>query len=179
MIRAACMALLGLVLASCAPAATSAPPVRETPAGSQAEEEAAVLAAMDQYINTLTSGAVEQMRTETVDNGLTFRASAVQGGGWDVVARPNSYWLDPAQDPQAAYRARYWSPTVLVRGPIAAVWTPYEFWLNGESQHCGVELISFVKMDGAWKVSNATWTVEPNACEALRPADESGLRPAE
>jgi|APFre7841882724_1041349.scaffolds.fasta_scaffold63712_2 hypothetical protein len=56
-----------------------------------------------------------------------------------IVGRPNSYWVDPARAEGPALRERYWSPTVLVRGPIAVVWAPYEFWEDGMTSHCDVE----------------------------------------
>jgi len=40
-------------------------------------------------------------------------------------------------------------------------------------------VFSFAKIDGAWKVSNSMWTVEPNACAELRPADAGMIRPGE
>ena len=38
-------------------------------------------------------------------------------------------------------------------------------------------MFDFVKVDGAWRVANAMWTVEPNACSELRPANPSAIRP--
>lgn len=177
MIRAACLGL-GLVLAACSPAvAPAAQPVAV--AGTETGEEAAVLAALDGYLRALNSSDLADMAARQAPDGMTYRAVKSAEGQWQVVERPQTFWLDPYNDPEAAYRARYWSPTVLVRGPIAVVWTPYEFWLNGESSHCGVELVNFVKMDGQWKVSASTWTVEPQACESLRPEDARTLRPVE
>ena len=74
-------------------------------------------------------------------------------------------------------RERYWSPTVLIRGAMALVWAPYEFQVDGATSHCGVDMFSFAKIDGVWKVSNSIWTVEPNACAELRPDDASTIRP--
>jgi len=31
--------------------------------------------------------------------------------------------------------------------------------------------------DGVWKVSNSMWTVEPDACDPLRPEDPGAIRP--
>ena len=41
----------------------------------------------------------------------------------------------------------------------------------------GVDVFDLVKIDGEWRVSNSMWTVEPDACAELRPADASQLRP--
>jgi hypothetical protein len=94
-----------------------------------------------------------------------------------VTAYPNSYWTDPAREDGRVYRERYWSPEVRIRGGIAVVWAPYEFRIDGETSHCGVDVFDFVKIDGEWRVSNAMWTVEPDACDELRPDDDASLRP--
>ena len=76
------------------------------------------------------------------------------------------------------YRERYWDPIVHVRGSIAVVWTPYEFWTDGKTSHCGIDVFEMMKDQGAWKIANMMWTVEPDACAALRPADPARIRPA-
>jgi hypothetical protein len=110
-------------------------------------------------------------------DGMTYVARPREGGGIEIVGRPNSYWVDPARADGPALRERYWSPTVLIRGPIAVVWAPYEFWRDGKTSHCGVDVFDLVRIDGEWRVSNSMWTVEPDACAELRPADASKLRP--
>lgn len=96
----------------------------------------------------------------------------------EVLGHPNSHRIDPSREDGRTHRERYWSPTVLIRGGIAVVWAPYEYWIDGETSHCGVDVFNFVKIDGAWRVSNSMWTVEPNACAELRPAEASQIRPA-
>lgn len=110
-------------------------------------------------------------------DGMTYVARPKEGAGIEIVGRPNSHWVDPARAEGPTLRERYWSPTVLVRGSIAVVWAPYEFWEDGKSSHCGVDVFDLVKIDGEWRVSNSMWTVEPDACAGLRPADTSQLHP--
>ena len=109
---------------------------------------------------------------------MSYRAKATAGGGMDVVARPNSYWVDPARKDGHVLHEAYWSPTVLVRGSIAVVWAPYEFRIDGKTSHCGIDSFDFVKVDGRWLVANAMWTVEPDACQELRPPSPAEMRPA-
>jgi hypothetical protein len=141
-------------------------------------EETVVLAVMDRYLAAIAADDIQAMAAIQTPEGMTYRARATDGGTWDVVARPNSYWVDPARVDGHTHRERYWSPTVLVHGAIAVVWAPYEFWIDGKTSHCGIDAFDFVKIDGVWRVSNAMWTVEPDACPKLRPADASSLRPA-
>lgn len=174
--RTMCVGALGMLLAACASSRVAAPPM---PAGHQAGDEAAVLSAMDRYMHAISANDLQAMAAMQTPDGMTYRARATAGGGAEIAARPNSYWVDPARADGRVVRERYWSPTVLVRGSIALVWAPYEFWVDGKTSHCGVDVFSFVKIDGDWRVSNSMWTVEPDACEALRPADEGAIRPAD
>lgn len=143
------------------------------------DEEAEVLAVMDRYMKAISEKDFKTMAALQTPEGMTYRARAVEGGGWDIVARTNAYWADSTHADTSAIRERYWSPTVLIRGGIAVVWTPYEFWIDGKTSHCGVDVFDFVKVGGEWRVSNSMWTVEPNACDELRPADASLIRPAD
>jgi hypothetical protein len=165
-------ALAALIVCTASPLAA-----QQSPAGHQPEEVAAILETLDRYMVAISANdlrTLEQM--QTVD-GMTYRASVDQAGRWTVRSRSNLEWVAPSQDDGRAYRERYWDPTVLVRGAIAVVWTPYEFWVDNQTSHCGIDIFSFVKMDGTWRVSNGMWTVEPGACNELRPADPSVIRP--
>jgi hypothetical protein len=153
----------------------AAPP----PAGHQSTAEADILAVMDAYMLEISANDLAAMDARQTPEGMTYRIRSREDGGWDVVAQPNCYWVAAERADNSTYRERYWSPTVLIRGGMAVVWAPYEFWVNGVTSHCGVDVFSFVKIDGTWKVSNSMWTVEPEACAALRPATPSAIRPAE
>lgn len=146
--------------------------------GHQPGEEVAVLSTMDRYLRAISASDRQAMAALQSGDGMTYRARATGTGGMDVVGRPNSWWVDPAREDGRTVRERYWSPTVLVRGAIAVVWAPYEFWIDGKSSHCGVDMFSFVKRDGRWLVANSMWTVEPDACPGLRPGEGTRIRPA-
>lgn len=165
------------VIALLSACASSAPPTQRVPGGHQPDEEAAVLEAMDRYMTAISASDLEAMAAMQTPDGMTYRGRATEGGDMEITAHPNSYWTDPSQDDGHVCRERYWSPTVLIRGGIAVVWAPYEYWIDGETSHCGVDVVDFVKIDGRWLVSNLMWTVEPNACAELRPVGPSKLRP--
>lgn len=59
---------------------------------------------------------------------------------------------------------RFWQPTIHVDGPIASVWTPYDFHVDGKFSHCGVDAFSLVRVGDAWKVASITWTVQIRDC---------------
>ena len=41
---------------------------------------------------------------------------------------------------------------VEIDGNLAHVWTPYEFWFNGNFSHCGANAFTLAKMDDGWKI---------------------------
>ncbi len=41
---------------------------------------------------------------------------------------------------------------IKVDGNMANVWIPYEFWLNGEFSHCGVNSFQLFNDNGRWKI---------------------------
>jgi hypothetical protein len=159
--------------------AASAPSASPGQPGALSSEDSSVLAVMDRYLTAISAQDIQAMAAMQTPDGMTYRARRADADHWEVVARPNSYWVDPAHVDGRSHRERYWSPTVMVRGAIAVVWAPYEFWIDGKTSHCGVDLFNLVKVDGVWLVSNAMWTVEPDACTELRPADASSIRPTE
>ena len=167
------MTILTLLSAS----TPSAAPPTPVPAGHQPAEEAAVLEAMDRYMIAISTSDLQAMARMQTPDGMTYRAHVTERGKMDVVPHPNAYWIDPSRDDGRPVRERYWSPTVLIRGAIAVVWAPYEYWIEGKTSHCGVDVFDFVKTGGVWRVSNSMWTVEPDACAELRPAETSQLRP--
>ena len=157
-------------------AMAGAPPAPSTN-GHQAAAESAVLAAMDRYLAAISASDLDTMAAMQTPDGVNYRALALPGGGMEILGRPNSYWVDPARKDGRTKRERYWAPTVLVRGSIAMVWAPYEFWIDGKTSHCGVDVFSFIKVGDAWHVANSMWTVEPDACPELRPSDPASIRP--
>ena len=141
-----------LALAACAAAHA-----QTLPAGHQPGEEAAVLKVMDDYMHEISANDLAAMEARQ--------------------APSNMEWVAPNMVSGQTFRERYWSPTVLIRGAMALAWAPYEFQVDGETTHCGVDVFSFSRLNGVWKVSNSMWTVEPKACDELRPADPAMIRP--
>jgi uncharacterized protein (TIGR02246 family) len=147
-----------------------APPAEPT---ASADDRTAVLAVVDDFMRAVsTNDAVGFARLLRPDaTAIVERPS--KSGGTEVVTRR----IDPARL-TGNNRERYWDPVVHVRGRLAAVWTPYEFWVDGKTTHCGVDAFDLTKEGDRWRIAHVMYTVEPSACDALRPADQSRVRPA-
>jgi hypothetical protein len=137
-------------------------------------EQDAVLAVVDRFMTALSTNDFATLAALRVEGSVNIVERPDKSSGTLVARRP----FDPAGGKPGAYRERYWDPVVHVRGSIAVVWTPYEFWIDGKTSHCGIDVFEMVKEKGAWRIGNMMWTVEPDACAALRPADPKRIRPA-
>lgn len=150
-----------------------------------AAEEAAILGVIDQFMHAVTSGDPAAMARIRLEGTTTTIERPDPAGGTAVLRRPfpassgaAPSSAAPAPAPASSVRERYWDPKVHVRGRLALVWTPYEFWRDGKTTHCGVDVFEMVKQDGTWKIGNVMYTVEPEACPAMRPKDPARVRPA-
>lgn len=47
---------------------------------------------------------------------------------------------------------RMLSYEIRIDAQIATAWTPYAFFLNGKSSHCGVNAFQFFKTENGWKI---------------------------
>ena len=65
---------------------------------------------------------------------------------------------------------RMWNPEVSIDGEIASIWTPYDFYRNGEFSHCGIDAFQLRKLEGEWKVVGIIWnSLQPPDCQ-MHPA---------
>jgi hypothetical protein len=163
---------LSVAVLLCAAAATAAP----QPAQPNADE-AAILAVVDRFMTAISTNDAALMAEVRIEGGSTIVARPdPAGGAAPLVTRRLFSGATPSRT--GTVRERYWDPVVHVRSGIAVVWTPYELWIDGKTSHCGIDVFDMMKDKGVWKIANAMWTVEPEACPALRPKDPSKLRPA-
>jgi len=61
-----------------------------------------------------------------------------------------------------SYFERMWEPTVLVEGDIALVWAPYDFWIDGEFSHGGVDVVTLLRTELGWKIAAFAWSAVPD-----------------
>ena len=60
---------------------------------------------------------------------------------------------------------RIWDVEVLRKDRLAVAWTPYDFYLNGEFHHCGVNIFNLIRTDDGWKIAGATYSIQTESCE--------------
>ncbi len=72
---------------------------------------------------------------------------------------------------------RMWDPEVLVQGRVATVWAPYDFHLNRQFSHCGIDVFSMLEGEEGWQVASITYNVVREGCapSPLGPPRRGGI----
>lgn len=164
-----CVAIAGISLS----AAGCASPGRHVHAGAEVapDEEAAILAAVDRFFDAMAARDIDRYAAAVTEDGMTYSQRLVDGE-WQLRRRTNRQQIDMLDDADDSLGETLWDPTVLIRGPMAVVWAPYEFRINNNVSHCGIDVFEMLKIDDHWVVGNAMWTVEPHACGELKARSE-------
>lgn len=56
---------------------------------------------------------------------------------------------------------RMWNAEVRISGPIATIWTQYDFHKAGQFSHCGIDAFQLIKNGRQWQVSSIIYTLVP------------------
>jgi hypothetical protein len=127
-------------------------------------EEAAVIASVQRFFDTMAECDVEGMRAVVEPEGRIVRLRAGPGG--EPVASSSTFGeflarLGPCPE---RYLERMWDPQVRVHQGLATLWAPYDFWRGATFSHCGVDAFDLVKTTSGWKIVGGAYTVEPEGC---------------
>ena len=57
---------------------------------------------------------------------------------------------------------------VLVDGPLAVAWTPYNFFADGEFSHCGVNAFTMMRSEDGWQILQIVDTRAAEGCDPSR-----------
>jgi Putative lumazine-binding len=58
--------------------------------------------------------------------------------------------------------------TIKIDGPLAIVWTPYNFYFSGKFSHCGVNSFQLVRFDNGWKIQYLVDTRRRAGCDPAK-----------
>lgn len=137
-----------------------------TPSSQQKAEVVATLQTVFDALETGDEGLLRSVMdpsvvmhfSETRDGQTTFGSATLDG----LAARITSSEVPLIE--------RMWDPIVVVNGPLATIWTPYDFYAGETFSHCGVDAANVMQTDDGWRIVALSWTrLQPPAC-ALHPA---------
>jgi hypothetical protein len=125
-------------------------------------DEAAALAVADSALAAISRSDFVGFTDLMLDSAVTFSAGMRNG---QFQAWFSSRAQQRAMTTSSRFTERGYHPTVLVSGPVAMVWLPYDFYRDGEWSHCGVDVFTLVRAGSGWRIATMAWSVEqPPAC---------------
>ena len=122
-----------------------------------------VIATVNEFFRAMTARDSAAARRVMTADGI-FYAVRARGDSTVINRSTNDGFAQTIATTRDTYLERMWDPTVMVHGPIAVVWTPYDFHRSGQFSHCGIDAFSLVRATGGWKIATITYTVEPTGC---------------
>lgn len=97
--------------------------------------------------------------TDTNKEGLKrLRSQTRQGLLSGVAKKPSS----------VTYLEKLLSYDIKIDGNLASVWTPYEFYLNGNFSHCGANSFQLFNNNGKWEIIYIVDMRRRGNCKALK-----------
>ena len=95
--------------------------------------------AMKSYVG---DNVVLQTTGRNKEGKTMFRTTPISKLYASIVSIPDS----------VAFEEKLTSWSIQVDRTMANAWVGYEFWLNGEFSHCGINSFQMVNFDGEWKI---------------------------
>ncbi len=150
--KGACMVALVSATSLAAPSAGAA----------QDAADAEVLA----VVTTLFDGMRE--KDEAKIRSVFHADARLHTAGPTVTGMPIENFIQNVIGSQAELDEVTFDEDVLVDGPLAVAWTPYNLFVNGQFSHCGVDAFTMVRADGGWKILQIVDTRETEGCDPSR-----------
>ncbi len=118
------------------------------------DEQAVVKKTIETFFEGFHKGDTLLMKSTMLDK-FTTQTAFKNREGKDVLVTENSSKLIKAiaERPESQkWDERLLDFKIQIDGNMANVWTPYEFWFNGNFSHCGVNSFQLFKDNGTWKI---------------------------
>lgn len=131
-------------------------------ASDAAADRAAARALADSALALISRNDFAHLADLMLPEARTF-SSRQRDGEWRYSSRTREE--ERASKFDGRITERGFAPTVLVSGPLAVVWMPYDLYINGTWSHCGVDAFTMYKVAGHWQIATLGWSVEqPPSC---------------
>jgi hypothetical protein len=115
-----------------------------------------VIASVDKVMQ-----AINQASPQLLDEWMTANAlvTMVTDDGKSHASTRSEMQSSLMSGGKTKFHERTWGHQVKISGGLASVWVNYEFTIDNEFSHAGVNAIHLVNADGKWWVNNITYSV--------------------
>lgn len=129
-----------------------------------AAQETEILAAFQLLFDALESGDEALLRS-IVDPSVVMHSSETRDGVTTFGSATLDGLATRITSSAVPLIERMWDPVVMVNGPLATVWTPYDFYVGDTFSHCGVDAANLLDTEAGWRIVALSWTrLQPPAC---------------
>lgn len=125
-------------------------------------EYPAVKQVIDQFFDSINTGNGPLLASLDVEGAQVLNIREDVAGEYVFVERDWFTADNFGGDDQLT--ERYWDEQLLISDHLAVFWAPYDFHINGEFSHCGIDVLNLIKIEGQWKISHAMWTIQRPDC---------------
>lgn len=126
-------------------------------------EEQAVLQTIQRFFNAMADRDAEAALEVMIPEGRFFSLRE-ENGETAVRTFTNQEFAQGLETQEQDLLERFWEPAVRLRGGIATVWAPYDFFLDGEFHHCGIDAFDLLNDGTGWRITGGVYTVETSGC---------------
>jgi len=126
-------------------------------------EREAVIDVIDAFFESMTERDVERMRTLMTPDGVLYGYRETDGG-LQIIRPTHSEYLENLANGEGRPVERYWDPEIMVSGRLASIWTPYDFHIDGQFSHCGINNFSLLKTDDGWVITGVVFSIKSENC---------------
>ncbi|KPJ84153.1 MAG: hypothetical protein AMS19_01810 [Gemmatimonas sp. SG8_23] len=134
-----------------------------TPVPASGQDVTGALAAVEQIFEGMRTADADKVRAlfapdarfamlDARSEPLTTRVQSVEG------------WLSAIGESGGSWDEQVYDVEARVDGPMASVWAPYTFYLDGRISHCGINSIELLHDADGWKVTQISDTRRREGC---------------
>lgn len=122
----------------------------------------AVKQVIDQFFESINTGNGPLLASLEVEGAQVLNIREDVAGEYAFVER--GWFAADSFGKDDRLTERYWDEQLLISDHLAVFWAPYDFHINGEFSHCGIDVLNLIKIEGQWKISHAMWTIQRPDC---------------
>jgi hypothetical protein len=129
----------------------------------QQSEEAAVIAVIANYFDTMGKRDAEGMRAILTSEGM-FHGTYADVPSAPTILMPHGPYLERLARDTVELKERFWDPVVSIHGPIATLTTAYDYYVGRKLKHCGIDHFTLVREGDTWKISGGVFSMQRTGC---------------
>jgi hypothetical protein len=141
-----------------------AAPVAAAQSSTVPDEHAAVLAVVQRLWDGMKARDTALVRS-VFDTAAILSRVVNRNGVASIQYTPLSGFIEALGRSTEEWNETMYSPEVRIDGPLATVWTEYDFHLGTRFSHCGVDAFQLLKTSAGWKIIAIADTARREGCE--------------